>query len=356
MSKRINCTKQIKLLITFLFIAVNSKFVWSSYLSTPIYPKALKPGDTIGIVATAYALRDPLLLNRAVQRLNNLGYKVKVSSNINQKYGYLAGPDKARAKAFNQMILDPAVDGIIEFSGGWGGDRILNLIDYKAIKQHPKVIMGFSDFTSILLAIYKKTGLITFHGPVAYYPLPQETVEYWQQLLCQGLAVKYQNKEMFDKEIDNINTNAIQTITPGRVKGRLIGGNLAVLTSMIGTPYLPDLKKAILYIEDTGEDVYRIDRMLAQLKNAGLLSQISGFIFGGCVNCESKMPNIDSRGGFSLYDLLLQYIKPLGIPAFFGANFGHSPNMFILPEGAVAEIDAERGSIKLIHGAVSIKR
>lgn len=139
---------------------------------------------------------------------------------------------------------------------------------------------------------------------------------------------------------------------PGKAKGHLIGGNLAILSSLVGTPYFPDLKGAILFIEDVGEEIYRLDRMLTQLKNSGQLDGINGFIFGHCTDCQSYVANKDSRGGFFFYALIKQHIELLGVPAFIGADFGHSGGMFILPEGLEVEIDATQGQIKMLTSAV----
>ena len=226
---------------------------------------------------------------------------------LTEKYGYFAGTDNLRAMELNELFINKNVNAIFCMKGGWGCARILDKLHYDTIKKNPKIIMGFSDITSLLIAINAKTGLVTYHGPVGNSGWNDFTVKYVKEILVDKAIVAYgYPEEHIDKPY---------TITAGKTKGILVGGNLTVLAGMIGSDYLPDWKNKILFLEETGEEPYRIDRMLTQLKLAGVLNNISGFVFGKCVKCEAEEP----EKAFTLREVLEQHIKPLGIPAFWDA-------------------------------------
>ena len=273
-------------------------------------PAPLGPNDTIGLVSPASIVGDDKQYDEVVARIKQLGFNVKEGKHARAKYGYFAGTDKQRAEDLNAMFADPEVDAIMPFRGGWGANRILEFLDYKLIARQPKILVGYSDITSLLLAIYAKTGLITFHGPVAKSIWTYLTKGEFQKTL--GNAQMHTLEHPTEDEYKQY--GSLSTITPGKASGRIVGGNLTVLTAMIGSEYLPDWNNKILFLEDVGEDVYRIDRMLTQLKLSGVLDQISGFIFGQCTGCDYA-----EKQGFTLDEILNQHIKPLGIPAYTGA-------------------------------------
>ncbi|MGE3919884.1 MAG: LD-carboxypeptidase [Gammaproteobacteria bacterium] len=316
-----------------------------------IKPERLKAGDTVGLVASGFRVPEDIQIQYAVERLQALGLKVKLGKYVFNRYGYFSATDEQRAEDFNHMIRDKEIKAIVELRGGWGSNRILNLIDYKAIKDNPKIIMGFSDITALLLAIYHKTDLVTFHGPVGTDPWPEFTVNYVKKVLFQGKEVVFSNPKEADED-DLIQTkNRAQTINSGVATGRLLGGNLTVIASMLGSSYLPKWNGAILFVEDVGEDIYKVDRMLEQLKAAGVLNRISGFIFGQCKDCTVGS-GTTSYGSLTLMHVVSSYIKPLKIPAWYGAMIGHDPKMFVLPEGVMVEINADKGTIKMLEAAV----
>lgn len=299
-----------------------------------VKPKRLMPGDTIGLISPGSILPESEKYDEIVQTITNLGFHVVEGPNARKSYGNLAGSDEARASDLNQMFRDPDIDAIIPFRGGWGSNRILDLVDFDSIKENPKALIGFSDITSLLISIYAKTGLITFHGPVGKSEWNEFTVSSFKDTLMSGQKSEYLNKP--DTSID------FNVITPGTAEGRLIGGNLTVLTSMLGSDYLPNWEGAILFVEDVGEEVYRIDRMLTQLKLNGILSKLSGFIFGTCVNCEKG-----NKNSLSLEQVLKDHIQVLGVPSYYGSMIGHIDNMFTLPIGISAKINSQTGSIRL---------
>lgn len=301
-------------------------------------PPKLKVGDTVGLInpASPVDLADVEYTEKA---LNKLGLKVKRGTHILDEYGYLAGKDRDRAADIHAMFADDSVKALLTLRGGWGCNRILPLLDYNLIRQNPKIILGYSDITSLLLAIYACSGIVTFHGPVGTSEWNQFSLGYCQRILFHGGTVKMVNPVRISGEV----------IAPGKATGRIVGGNLSVLTSMVGSPYLPDWNQTILFVEEIGEDIYRIDRMLTQLKIAGILDQISGFIFAQCRNCN---PGEDDEPSLTLPQVLGDIIKPLGIPAWYGSAIGHLPDKFTIPIGVPVEIDANHATIQMLEPAV----
>lgn len=314
-----------------------------SNVKNPIKPKKLQKGDTIGLISPGFILPDSTKYDEIIDQIQKLGYKVKEGPNARNKYGYLAGKDKERAADLNAMFANDSVDAIMPFRGGWGCNRILPLIDFGIIRNNPKILVGYSDITTLLLSIYAKTGLVTFHGPVGKSKWTNYTTSHFKEVLSG-------RQRLFDIPNKNLceECDELSVITPGKASGTLLGGNLSVLSAMMGSDYLPNWNNSILFLEDVGEDVYRLDRMLTQLKLNGVLEEISGFIFGQCTSCE-----MSSSHSLSLQQVFDDHIKPLGIPAFSGAMTGHIDNMITLPVGLGVEIDAQEGTIKLKEDAVT---
>lgn len=314
-----------------------------------IKPAALKKGDTIGIICPAYSAFIIEDVKIATESLNELGFKVKLGEHIYDRYGYLAGQDIDRALDINNMFADKSVDGILAMHGGWGCARLLPLLNYEVIKANPKILVGYSDVTALLLGIYERTNMATFHGPVGSSTWNTFSVNYFQSVLMHGNAVKMSNPI---KKGDNLVQveNRISTITSGEATGRLIGGNLTVLSHLLGSNYMPDCTGAILFLEDVSEDIYRMDRMITHLKLAGILDQIKGFVFGKCTDCN---PSKGGYGSLTLEDIWRDHIAPLNIPAFSGAMIGHIEDKFTMPLGIEATINATNGTIKLNESAVT---
>lgn len=313
----------------------------------PVKPRRLRPGATVGLVSPASAtwILDELTIIQ--ETVEALGLRYKRGKHVLDRYGYLAGKDEDRATDLNAMFADDAVDAILCVRGGWGCNRLLPLLDYGMIAAHPKVLIGYSDITSLLTAIHAKTGLVTFHGPVGASSWNAYSLAYVRRILFDAEAIVMDNPKI---KGDNLTVVAdrVQTITPGRASGRLLGGNLTVLTAMLGSDYLPDWSGAILFLEDVHEDIYRIDRMMTQLKLAGVLDKIAGCVFGKCTKCGPG----EGLGSLTLDEVLNDHLKPLNIPAWHGAMIGHIDNKFTIPVGIRAEIDASRGTITMLEPAV----
>lgn len=312
-----------------------------------VKPPRLRLGDTVGLIAPANATFLQVELDLARETLEALGLRVKAGAHLLDRYGYLAGRDADRAADVNALFADRDVRAVLALRGGWGSARLLPHLDYAAIRRHPKVLMGYSDVTALLNAVHARTGLVTFHGPVGISTWTPFSIESMAAVLFEGDTPTLANPVELRDGLVQVE-DRIQTITPGRARGRLLGGNLTVLTAIVGTPYLPDLDGAILFLEDTGEAVYRMDRMLTHLKLAGLLGRIKGFVFGRCTDCKPG----EGYGALTLDEVFADHVKPLGVPAFRGSMIGHIDRQFTVPVGLEAEIDADAGTIRLLEPAV----
>lgn len=321
----------------------------SQFSSQSVFPNRLKQGDTIVLVAPAGALSHKVDLEIAVESFQAMGLNVTVGKHLLDRDGYFAGKDKDRAADINSAFADPEVKGIFAIKGGWGCNRILPFLDFELIAKNPKILFGYSDITTLLNSLYHRTGLVSFHGPVGVSYWGQDQAEQMRQMIFDG--GKFTIKNQLDKDENALTqrNNRIQVINPGLAKGRLVGGNLTVLTSMVGTPYLPDMQGKILFLEDVSESIYRIDRYLSTLQLAGKLEQLAGVAFGQCTSCNPEK----GYGGFTLLQILEHYFKPLRIPAFMGGQFGHIRDNNIIPIGVNVEINADHGSLRLLESPVS---
>lgn len=306
---------------------------------TKIKAKSLKRGGTIALAAPAGAIFNVKHILKMTNMLEGFGFKVIKGETLYSKSGYLAGNDKLRAKELNGFFADKSIHAIFTMRGGWGCGRLLHLLDYELIKQNPKIIMGFSDITALLVAITKKTGLITFHGPVGYSSWNDFSTKQVYSTLVEGSRTKFINPK---EEIGNL-----VTLTKGMGSGEIIAGNLTVLCSLIGTPYEPNWKGKILCLEEIGEDPYRIDRMLWQMKSNQIFEQVSGIVLGAFRKCEPEFPD----ESFSLVEVINQYFKGKNTPAYMGASFGHVKNKFNLPIGINASINADTFQFELTESS-----
>ncbi len=309
-----------------------------------VLPKALRQGDTVGLIASSAAVVDHEELVIAKEVLHALGFNVKAGRFYSERRGHLAGRDADRAADLNAMFADPQVKAIICARGGSGAARILPLLDYAMIRRNPKPLLGYSDITALHNALLAQAGLVSFHGPNGIGSWNAFNVEQFERVLLKQELLTYQN-EQEDKGELVARENRTRVITPGKAQGELIGGNLTVLTSLAGTPYLPDFTNKILFLEDIEEQPYRIDRMMSTLKLMGALDKINGFVFGDCNRCTPG----NGWGSLTLDEIFADFIKPLGIPAYRGAMIGHIPKQFILPVGAKVELDANAGTLRLLE-------
>jgi len=298
-------------------------------------PKRLKVGDTIALTAPAGILYDESEFDRMKGDLESFGFNVVFGEFVRERYGYFAGRDYQRALDLNRFFADPHIDGIISVRGGWGCSRILPYLDFERIRQNPKVYCGFSDNTTLHLAFLAYSGLVSFHGPNGASEWNEFTRCSFREVVMEGKRAQY------------VSSSQIDTLFAGTAEGPLIGGNMSILVTSLGTPYEPDPAGAILFIEDIGEEPYKIDRMLTHLARAGFLTKISGFIFGQCTDCEPE----GSRG-FTMKEVIQQHILPLEIPALMGMDIGHDPYNLTIPVGVKASLDADKGVLSLLEPGV----
>ncbi len=309
-----------------------------------VRPPRLKPGDKVGLVNPATAAFDTMAIDVAKESLEAMGLEPVLGPNYFARRGYLAGSDAERASDIMTFVEEPEIKGLWA-RGGWGSARVLPYLDFDKIRANPKVIVGYSDSTALLSGIHRKSGLLVFHGA---FPRTTFTAEHQRELLFNGATPLLENPAEVSKGETVQTEHRIRTLRPGKAAGRLLGGNLTVLTSIVGTPYLPDFEGAILFIEDVDEAVYRIDRMLTQLALSGALAKLSGFIFGRCTDC----PPGKGHGSLTLEEVIQDHVLPLGIPAFRGSMIGHISDQFTLPLGAEVEMDAAAGTLRVLAPAV----
>lgn len=303
-------------------------------------PPRLRAGDTVALVSPASTLASDEGLGAAEYWIRGMGLVPKPGPNAAGRWGYLAGTDEQRAADLNAAFADPEVKAVFAVKGGWGGARILPLLDWTTIRANPKLLVGYSDVTSLHLAIAARTGFASIHGGNATSGWRKAS---WESLW--RLAFAGDTPVLGGAAVEDETGRAARTITGGRASGRLLGGNLTILSTLMGTGWVPDMRGAVLFLEDVNEAEYRVDRMFQQLKLAGVLQGLAGVIFGQCTRCTDGEPDYT---GFTLDQLIDQYFAPLGIPAITGFNSGHVGNQLSLPSGARVELDADARTVKLL--------
>ena len=313
-----------------------------------IKPNRLKIGDTIGLIAPAGYVSEKAL-QESIENIEKLGFKTYYTENVKSKYGYLAGEDEVRAKDLNHMFENDKVDGIFCIRGGYGVARILRQINYDAIKANPKVLVGYSDITALHYAIYSQTGLVTFHGPVATSTFNEFSINNFVKTVMNPEA-----KTVFTPADDSEKGSEYKTYVSreGKAKGELVGGNLSIAVTFLGTKYDVDYKNKILYLEEVDEKPYRVDRMLTHLYQAGKLEEVSGIALGVFSDCDSKVGSAQGERSLSLQEVLYDKLYDLGIPVIYGLSFGHVENKYTIPFGINAELDVQNQTLILTEPAV----
>jgi muramoyltetrapeptide carboxypeptidase len=302
-----------------------------------IKPHALKSGDTVAVVASAAAI-ERAHLERGVNVLTSMGFRVKVSERVLARAGILAGDDRDRASELQEYFADPEVKAIFSARGGYGCGRLLPILDFKAMAATPKIFVGFSDATFLLNALVDFAGMVSFHGPMVAMDfakgLTPRSFEHLQGLLS--------------GKIDSFELEARETLHPGSAQGEVIGGCLSVVVAMIGTPYEPRFDGRILFLEDTGEKAYRIDRMLVQLRQSGALGRVAGIVFGAIRAIDGNEQETQLIARFAA-----EQTAGLGCPVLYGIEAGHGTENFTIPFGVVARIDSAARRIIFTEPAVT---
>lgn len=319
--------------------------------STLIRPPRLKPGDVVGVITPSTPATNPDRLALVERTIKHFGLQVKWGKHIGKKSGYFGNPVQERLDDLHAMFRDPEVKGVFPIQGGYGTPQLLDGIDYDLIRRNPKVFTGYSDITALHLAIHKRTGLVTFHGPNVFSTLTDYTQKHFRKAVFDTAPVGTVTNP---PESNSLRPKyLLRTIRPGKATGRLVGGNLTLISTTMGTPFEIDTRGAILFLEDIGEEPYRIDRMLTQLRLAGKLDQAAGIIFGDCVGCTPNDYKPFVAAGFSLGEVLDSILGSVKVPVLSGLTIGHVEDQLTLPMGVMATLDAEAGTLEIKESGVS---
>ena len=297
--------------------------------------KKFSQNSTIGLVSPAWI---PIQnrLDAGIRYLESRGLHVKRGNNLEKIYGYFSGTDKERLADLHQMYSDPAVEMIICARGGWGGLRLVDHLDYDLIKKNPKPLVGYSDITTLQLAIWAKTGIPSYSGPMVGVEMGKgihsfTEKHFWDQI--------FNNRA--DYEFDFTATTS-RIMVQGQATGTLLGGCLSLVSHLLGTPLSPDYHGAILFLEDVGEQPYKIDRYLAHLKQAGIFDKINGLILGEFIDCEDN----DERS-CSISEILNSYFSGAAFPVIQNFPYGHGEIKFSIPIGVKAILDTSRKQFRV---------
>ena len=290
----------------------------------PIRPPRLEPGDTVGIVAPASPF-DADLFDEGIKTLESMGYRTYVPDDLFERNGYLAGSDGHRIDIFHRLWADSKIRAIVCARGGYGSMRLLPFLDFSLIQKNPKIIFGLSDISALLSVIYSRTGLVTFHGPMVttLANAPIETRE--------AMIAAISPDQPHKLEIENG-----AAIHSGSASGRVCGGNLNTLNHLMGTPFAPDFRGHILFLEDRGEKPYRIDRMLTQMKQADCFQNLAGLILGDFIDCGSPQ---------EIMKIFTEAFADASIPIVAGCEAGHGKQNLTIPLGLEATLDADQLSL-----------
>lgn len=302
----------------------------------------------VGLVAPASPPHEPEGVRYGIEVLQSFGFEVVQGAHLWARDQYLAGSDRQRADDVNRMFRRSDIDAVFCLRGGYGSSRILPFLDYEAIRENPKVITGFSDISALVLAIHTLTGLVTFHGPVAEQGFSDYTLAEFKKVMMEPVApVSVAAPPPFERSEGQVErNNRLTRFVGGKARGRLMGGNLSLLTHLMGTPYEPDFQGRILFLEDIDEAPYQVDRMLTQLWLTGKLQQVAGVVLG-------KFSRSDDDGNsFSLEEVFEQRFVPMGVPTLRGLMIGHVSDRASLPLGIEAELDVDAGTLTLLEPAV----
>ncbi len=305
-------------------------------------PRRLSPGDLVGILAPASPVADPSRIERGVRYLERNGYRVLVAENVGKARGYLAGTDEERVADMHALFANSDVKAILCARGGYGTPRILTMLDYRLIARNPKIFVGYSDITAMQLAIWKKCGLVTYQGPMLAVDLYGEVDPFAEEWFWKILTARGPLGPL------PIDAEAAITVRAGKARGRLLGGNLALLCAIVGTRYQPDFSGAILFLEDTDEEPYRIDRMFTQLRHASILDRSRGILLGQFTDSEPKDP---TKPSLTLAEAFEDASAWSSVPMLSNLPFGHIPRKLTMPIGIGARFDAGTRTVELTEAA-----
>jgi muramoyltetrapeptide carboxypeptidase len=309
-----------------------------------IKPQRLLPGDKVGLITPGSYVPDAGY-EKAVNNLTQLGLQVVPGKYVREKRGFTAGTDEQRLEDLHTFFEDPSIKAIWCARGGYGCSRLLPNINYELIKNNPKILIGYSDITALLQAIFLRTGLVGFHGPVAAATWTPYTLQHIKGVLFDSFTKPYVINlatEELTPEREHFKPYSIQA---GKVSGRLMGGNVSLLAALAGTPFAFDATDKLLFMEDIDERPYSLDRMFTQLRQSANLHKAKGLILGVFEGCNPKK----DEESLSLKETIFDRLSDLNVPAVYGLSFGHVPNNFTLPVGILAELDTENKTLTYLE-------
>jgi muramoyltetrapeptide carboxypeptidase len=315
-----------------------------------ILPRRLKPGDTVALVTPSTEVVDPELLIMARETCEHFGLRAEMMPSVGRRQRDFQESVASRASDFNRAWTDPRFAAVFCVRGGFGSQHFLDRIDYGAVRRNPKVFLGYSDITALHMAIHRRTGLATFHGPVPLSGFTAFTQEHFRRVLFEtkpaGVLTNPPEPNRLRPQ------HRLRAVREGVASGRLVGGNLTLVATTMGTPYEIDTAGRILFLEDVGEQIYSIDRMLTQLRLAGKLQRAAGIVWGECSDCPPKDNKPSSASAYGLAETVDNLLGDLGIPVLSGLVIGHTADQLTLPLGIRATLDAGRGTLRLDEAAV----
>lgn len=309
-----------------------------------IKPKKLSKGDVIGIISPASAPDDLALIESGLKYIERLGFRTVIGKNVSKYRGYLAGTDDERVEDIHQMFTDKKVKAIFCLRGGYGAFRLLDKIDYKLIRNNPKIFVGFSEITALHMAMLHKADLITFAGPMVVPNFSEDVSSYTEEIFWRMVSSNKKFGRLKFPKLDHL-----PNLNSGSVSGRIVGGNLAVLTSLIGSAYFPNLKDKILLLEDISEPPYKIDRMLNQLRLSKVFKKVKGVILGSFIDCNEPDKK---KKTLSLDEIIEDYIKSTGLPAVYNFPHGHINDFITIPIGINVRLNAKEGIVEFTESGV----
>ncbi len=336
-------------------------------LGTSKQPPTLRAGDTIGIITPSFPapVRFPERYARGIEQLKRMGFLVREGRCTHRSEGYRSASIRERAEEFNELLRDDDVKAIISTIGGTNSNSLLPYIDYGALRHHPKIIMGYSDVTALLLACYTETGVTTFYGPAIvpsfgeYETMFADGERYVREVLCLERTAPYSldvpgewTEEMIDWSTQDREENfrpndGWLTLREGQARGKLIGGNMNTMTGFLKSDYFPDMDGAILFLEDSFKTMADEERSLSMLKLAGVFNQINGLIIG-------KHEHFDAAGApFTFEELLLEVLGDVDFPILTNVDIGHTFPSHVFPIGIDGELDATSGTITFLEDGVT---
>lgn len=315
-----------------------------------IKPKALRTGDTIGLITPATEVLEAERLTVAAENIERLGLRVKFGRNVGKRFATYGEFVRARVDDLHEMFRDKSVAGIFAVRGGYGAMQILDRVDYDLIRRNPKVFVGYSDLTALHLAINNNSKLVTFHGPVALSNFTDYTERHLRRAIFEKQPLGRLTNP--DESSEVLPSHSLRTIRGGGASGKLTGGNLSLVCATLGTPFEIDTRGKILFLEDVGEAPYRIDRMLTQLNLAGKLKQAAGVIWGECSDCGDAEVRPSAASPYNTNQTAENILGALDVPVLAGLTIGHTDNQLTLPMGLAATLDAGSGILEIKESGV----